>query len=100
MVNKGTTFEQFKNSVITPKKVDLALENLPSNYIVQLQKVFEEQIASGHFSKKYSKQYIIEVKNRTAFNQDIMNVLVFIGLKNLDLEASYGIKKKKVPSTN
>lgn len=97
MVNKDTTFEQFKNSVITPKKVQTALEHLPSNYIVQLQKVFEEQIASGHFTKKYSKQYIIEVRNRSSFNQEIMDVLVFLGLKNIDLETTYGVKKKKSP---
>lgn len=99
MVNKDTTFEQFKNSVITPKVIEEALDALPNNYVKQSQALMEEEVEAKRFPKVYSKQYIIEVRKRDSFNQDIMDILIFVGLKNIDIIRRYGAKKKKAPST-
>lgn len=99
MVNKDTTFEQFKNSVITPKLIEEALNALPHNYVKQSIALMEQEVTAERFPKVYSKQYIIEVKKRDSFNQDVLDVLIYIGLKNIDIIKRYGAKKKKAPST-
>lgn len=98
MVNKDTTFEQFKNSVITPNLIEQGLTHLPFNYIKQSQALMKEELEAERFPRVFSKQYIIEVRNRDAFNQDVLNCIVFIGLKNMDIIKTYGAKKKKAPS--
>lgn len=96
MVNKDTTFGTFQNSVITPELVQQGINNLPRDYVKQTITVMKEAVDAGIFPKVYSKPHIIDVRKDIVFNKDILNVLVFVGLKNKLMEESYGRKKSSV----
>lgn len=99
MLNKSTTNEGIKNSVFTPKDVKKALDNLPYNYILKVQALLQEKVDAGKVEKNYSKQWIIDVKKGNAFNEDIMEALIKIGLENFENKKRFGFKKRKTPST-
>jgi NRPS condensation-like uncharacterized protein len=101
-MNKDTTFEEFRASVITPTQVEEAFENLPARFIKECQSVFEELVERKYFTKVYSSKYIGDVAKRgDVFNQEVMDVLVFVGLRHKATKKFYGItSKEKIPSTN
>lgn len=94
MINKDTTFGTFQNSVITPEVVHEGVSNLPRDYVKQTIELMEKSVDENIFPKVFSKQYIIDVRKNQAFNKDVLNAIVFIGLKNKLLMESYGRKKK------
>lgn len=96
MINKDTTFGTFQNSVITPELVEEGINNLPRDYVKQTIELMEQSVVANIFPKVYSKQYIIDVRKSQAFNKDVLNVIVFVGLKNKLLMESYGRKKSPI----
>jgi hypothetical protein len=85
-----------KNNVITPNAIKEAFENLPHNFAVRAMAVLEKWKLDGKIEKTYSKVYILKVKKgeEGAFNADIMNALVEVGLKNKEQKERFGITKK------
>lgn len=100
MLNKYTTKVEKKNNVYTPEDMEKAFNNLPFNYIVKVQKILEKQVESGMLQKSYSKQYIIDVRKQNAFNEDILNCLIEVGLEHYNKKAQFGFVNKKTPSTS
>jgi hypothetical protein len=101
MINKDNTKIEKENSGVTPNTVNEALGSLPSNYVVQAQILLDNWKDKGIIEKSYSKVYISRVKtgDRGAFNEDIMNALVEVGVKNKETQEKFGrITKKASPS--
>ncbi len=101
MINKDNTKIEKENSVVTPNAVNEALDSLPSNYVIQAQLILDKWKDSGVIEKSYSKVYISRVKtgDKGAFNLEIMNALVEVGVKNKETQEKFGrITKKASPS--
>lgn len=99
MMNKDNTKEEIKNSAYTPKEVSVGLANLPYNYAVKALVILQRKVDSGRIKKTYSKRYVQEVKLGKAFNEDILSVLVEVGLDAYNTRRKFGFKTKKTPST-
>lgn len=101
-MNKDNIIPLEKNNGITPEAISEALENLPQNYIVQTLKVLEEWKNSGTIKRTFTKRYISKVKLEEdgAFNEDIMNALVVVGLKNKTIQEKFGRSTKKASPSN
>jgi hypothetical protein len=99
MINKDNTFHENKNNGITPDAISTALGSLPHNFVVLTSKLLEKWKQQGKIEKTYSKVYISRVKtgDKGAFNEDIMNALVEVGLKNKKLQERFGRITKKTP---
>lgn len=102
MMNKDNIIPLEKNNGITPEAISEALESLPQNYIVQTLEVLEKWKDSGVIKKSYTKRYISKVKlgEDDAFNEDIMNALVVVGLKNKTIQEKFGRTTKKASPSN
>jgi hypothetical protein len=102
MKNKDSIIPEEKNKGITPEAISEALDSLPQNYIGQTIEVLIEWKDSGRIKKIYTKRYISKVKlgEDGAFNEDIMNALVEVGLKNKQIKEKFGRKTKKASPSN
>ncbi|MEO8532824.1 MAG: hypothetical protein ABI441_03705 [Flavobacterium sp.] len=100
MTNKDNIIIQEKNKVITPKKVKEALENLPFDYVKQTLLVMSQWQADGKISKTYTDRYIQKVRKSQAYNKEILEVLVEVGLTNKKTKDSFGFEQKKTSQTN
>lgn len=89
-MNKDKETEEKKNSVLTPEIVKEALDNLPTNYVVQTQELLAEWKSEGKISKTFHDRYIIKVKQEEAFNKIIKNALVKVGISNLETLRLFG----------
>lgn len=90
-----------KNRVFTPKEVKQALRNLPTKYVDQVQEIMNGWLEEELITKTFSQNYIVNVRNAKegAFNKDILQALVLVGLKNLEVKKQFGrITKKTSPS--
>jgi hypothetical protein len=101
-MNKDNIILVEKNSGITPEAISEALESLPQNYIVQALKVLDNWKDKGIIEKTYTKRYISKVKlaEDGAFNEDIMNALVEVGVKNKETQEKFGRITKKASTSN
>ena len=101
-MNKDNIIPEEKNSGITPEAISEALESLPQNYIVQALKVLDSWKDKGIIEKTYTKRYISKVKlgEDGAFNEDIMNALVEVGVKNKETQEKFGRVTKKASTSN
>lgn len=101
-MNKDNIIPEEKNSGITPEAISEALESLPQNYIVQALKVLGNWKDKGIIEKTYTKRYISKVKlgEDGAFNEDIMNALVAVGVKNKETQEKFGRVTKKASTSN
>ena len=101
-MNKDNIILVEKNSGITPEAISEALESLPQNYIVQALKVLDNWKDKGIIEKTYTKRYISKVKlaEDGAFNEDIMNALVEVGVKNKETQEKFGRVTKKASTSN
>ena len=101
-MNKDNIIIVEKNSGITPEAISEALESLPQNYIVQALKVLNNWKDKGIIEKTYTKRYISKVKlaEDGAFNEDIMNALVEVGVKNKETQEKFGRVTKKASTSN
>lgn len=100
-MNKDSIIPVEKNNVLTPEAISEAFEALPSNYIVLTLKLLEKQFSNGLIERTYTKDYISKVKTGRdgAFNEDIMNALVEVGMKSKESKEKFGrITKKASPS--
>jgi hypothetical protein len=102
MINKDNTLSENTNNGITPDAISTALESLPHNFVVLTSKLLEEWKEQGKIEKNYSKVYISRVKtgDKGAFNEDIMNALVEVGMKNKKLQEKFGRITKKTSQSN
>lgn len=90
-----------KNRVFTPKEVKQGLRNLPSKYVLEVQEIMNNWLEKELITKTFSQNYIVNVRNAKegAFNKDILQALVLVGLKNLEVKKQFGrITKKTSPS--
>jgi hypothetical protein len=87
---------------ITPESTEEALNNLPHNYIKLVIQLLTERKNAGEISKVYSKSYVTKVKQELdgAFNEDVMNAIVAVGLANIEKRKRFGIENKKTTKTN
>lgn len=100
-MNKDNTLLKTKNKVYTPTVAKEALRNLPFNYALLTYNRLKAWEGQGLIKKSFSKRYIIKVQKgeEGAFNEDILNALVQIGVENIDLRNRFGrITKKTSPS--
>jgi hypothetical protein len=95
-MNKDTIILE-KNKVITQDTVKEALDNLPYNYVKQTSLILDKWKEHGMITKNYTDRYIIKVKKgeENAFNEDILNALVVVGLKNKETKEKFGSRLKK-----
>ncbi|WP_417365972.1 hypothetical protein [Flavobacterium beibuense] len=100
MLNKSNTNNDKKNRALTPEEVKEILDNLPHNYIMQVQQKIGEKIQEGAATKNYSKAYINRVKKGEAFNELILTTMVEVGQANKEATTLFGFKKKKTPLAN
>lgn len=91
-----------KNRVFTPKEVKQALHNLPTKYVDQVQKIMNGWLEKELIVKTFSQNYIVNVRNAKggAFNKDIMQALVLVGLNNLEVKKQFGRITKKTSQSN
>lgn len=101
-MHKYSNLEETENRVITPETVEEALNNLPFNYIKQVIALLTEQKKEGKIEKVYSIRYITKVKKGEdgAFNEDVMNAIVAVGIANLEKRKKFGSRNKKTSQTN
>lgn len=101
MSHKDRNLKEIHTRVLTPEDVKMALENLPSNYIKLVLAVLEEQKDAGEIKKIYTKSYVSKVRNSQdgAFNEEVMNAIVKVGLEHLRLRNLFGSKSKKNSKT-
>lgn len=101
-MNKDSIIPEEKNNVLTPDAISEALECLPSNYIVLTLKLLEKKKSSGLIERTYTKDYISKVKTGRdgAFNEDIMNALVEVGVKSKASKEMFGRITKKASTSN
>lgn len=90
------------NRVFTPKEVKQALHNLPTKYVGPVQDILEVWEKEGLIAKTYSQNYICNVRNEKegAFNKEIMQALVFVGLENIEIKKQFGKPIKKASPSN
>lgn len=91
-----------KNRVFTPKEVELALLNLPGRYVPEVKEILSDWKEKGLVEKVFCQNYIVNIKNRkgNAFHKDVMQALVIVGTRNLEIKKLYGREttKKASPS--
>lgn len=95
-MNKDTIILE-KNRAITQDTVKEALDNLPYNYVKQTSLILSKWKEHGMITKNYTDRYIIKVKKgeENAFNEDILNALVVVGLKNKETKEKFGSRIKR-----
>ena len=91
--------KETNNGELTPKAVKEAFSNLPSNYVIETQKVLKAKHKAGIISKTYSNSYIQKVKKEEKYNEDILLALYEVGKSNMEKKTLFGFKKEKTPST-
>lgn len=98
-MNKDNNSSVIEKRVITPEMVFDAFNHLPQDYVKQTSELLKKRFKEGVIKKQYSDRYIISVRNneRGAFNKDIAEALVDVGLENKKLVQLYGIDQKKAP---
>jgi len=91
-----------KNRVFTPKEVKHALHNLPSKYVVPVQELLNGWMSQGLIAKTFSQNYIVNVRNGKdgAFNKDILQALVLVGLQHIETKKQFGKPIKKTSQSN
>lgn len=102
MKHKDSNLKEMDTRVLTPETIEEALNNLPFNYIKQVIEVLTEQKKAGKIEKVYSVRYITMVKNgeADAFNEEVMNAIVQVGMANVEKRKRFGSKTKKTSQTN
>ncbi|MBC5840783.1 hypothetical protein H8R23_05140 [Flavobacterium sp. F-380] len=97
MTNKDNTVPAENKKAFTPKLINEALESLPSNYVNQTLIILDKWKDSGLIENTFSRVYISRVKTglNGAFNEDIMNALVEVGMNNKKVQEKFGRKTKK-----
>nr|WP_315245090.1 hypothetical protein [uncultured Flavobacterium sp.] len=100
MINKDNISIEEKNSGITPKAVNEALANLPTNFVIKAKDILDKWYSDSITKQTYSKVYISRVKNGHAFNEDVMKSLVEVGQAHKLAFGQFGVKKKKTSQTN
>lgn len=93
-MHKYSDFDELKNSVLTPDLVNTAFDNLPHDYIKQAQYQLERLKNQGKVKKNYSNGYISKTKTGEVDNIEILQVLVWIGLKNKATKNAFSTRKK------
>lgn len=100
-MNKDSESEVIFNRELTPDIVQKAFENLPSNYVIETQKVLDKWVSDELIRKTYSDRYIIFVKDRHRDNIEIFRALVEVGLQAIKNNEIFGfVKTEKAPSEN
>ena len=101
-MNKDNIITPKKNNVYTPELVEEALAHLPFNYVLLAFEILKQWKDQGLIKKSFSKRYIIKVANaeQDAFNEDILNALVKVGLENLQVKKRFGRLTKKTSKAN
>jgi hypothetical protein len=91
-----------KNRVFTPKESKTALNNLPTKYVAPVMEILDGWSKNGLISKTYSQNYIVNVRNgkNNAFNEDIMQALVLVGLNAIEKKKQFGRITKKTSQSN
>jgi uncharacterized protein YjgD (DUF1641 family) len=101
MKHKDSNFKEMDTRVLTPEAIKEALNNLPFNYIKQVIELLTKQKEAGLIDKVYSIRYITMVKNQDdAFNEEVMNAIVQVGMANVEKLKRFGSKTKKTSQTN
>jgi len=100
MINKDNISSEEKNSAITPKAVNEALANLPTNYVIKAKELLDEWFKQEKTKQTYSKVYISRVRNNHVFNEDVVKALVEVGQNHKKTFGKLGVKNKKTSQTN
>lgn len=97
-MHKDSNINQTTNGELTPDAIEKAFENLPSNYVVETQKVLKKLKSEGKIEKTYSDRYIQKVKSGESDNQDILLALLTVGENNMNNKKLFAFRNKKTPS--
>lgn len=93
-MNKYSDFDVLKNSVLTPDLVKQAFNCLPSNYIIKVQEKIQELVSERKMKRNYTKSYISKVRTGENENEDILLVMVWVGLKSAENKSAFEGRKK------
>lgn len=101
-MNKDSINPTKKNSVVTPEEAKAALQSLPFNYVLLAFEKLKKWKNEGKIKKSFSRRYIIKVQRQEdgAFNKDILDALVEIGIENLEIRNQFGRITKKTSPEN
>lgn len=91
-----------KTRVFTPKEVEQAMQNLPAKYVGPVWEILKEWKEAGLVDTMYSRNHIVNIRNgkNNAFNEEIMQALVFVGLKRMEVKKQFERITKKAPKSN
>lgn len=97
-MHKDSNINQTTNGEHTPEALEKAFQNLPSNYVVETQKILKKWKNECKIEKTYSDRYIQKVKSGEADNQDILAALTIVGENNMNHKKLFAFRNKKTPS--
>lgn len=100
MMNKDTLINTQTIKAFTPNKIKIGLESLPYHYANETMILLDEKFKRGDVSRRYTKRYIQKVKLNEAFNEEVFNALVEIGLKNKKTRSRFEMKKSMMKPLN
>lgn len=83
------------NRELTQAEVKKALANLPSNYVIETQKLLKEWLEEEKIEKSYSDRYVQKVKAGEADNVHILLALVEVGTANGNTSKLFAFRNKK-----
>jgi len=101
MSNKSNINNDTNKSVLTPKVIKNAFDNLPYHFAKPAQEILKQKHAAGEIQKVYSTAWIANVRNGKVFNEDILNALVEVGQAEQQKKNMLAVlQKEKTPLTN
>lgn len=99
-MNKDSNSLFYDNREFTPKDIEDIFLKLPSNYILQTQRLMLKQKEEGKIEKTFTDSYISKVKKGDLDNLEVLMAILQVGIDHEKATSLFSFRKEKTPATN